>query len=344
MIATSTFGEISVSMAETSTADSNRNLRLGDVVFAPSSGEIWHDGRRRQLAPQPAALLTLLARRAGAVVPRSDAYRAIWPDDTFVDREHGLNHCVRQLRRALGDDARAPRYIETLPRRGYRLLVPVSETEARPSQPVKATSPQRQAATTRPRIPVRFAAAALLLVVGSLAIGAGLASRSQTGPQPPRWRSHRNRPLPPACRPHWTQATGRRPGITTSADASWPHVKRPRHCGERSTIFGRPSMPTQNSPPLLIARSLATLRREHPEGHWTIDETAALYGVLLSAAGRYEEAEPFLLAGYKAARQGRGPNTLQTRRAARRLVDLYEGWGRPAAAPPYRAAAEPVER
>ena len=143
-------------------------LRLGAAVFDPKSGEVWQDGRRQQLAPQPSALLTLLIHQAGELVSREDAYRAIWPDETFVDREHGLNHCVRQLRRALGDDARAPRFIETLPRRGYRLVAPVTAVEA------PARTPPR-----RTRTVLRVACGAVL-VVGSLLLGRGAVDRLRT--------------------------------------------------------------------------------------------------------------------------------------------------------------------
>jgi TolB-like protein len=75
------------------------------------------------------AVLPRGARRSGEVVTRSEIREQVWCDDTFVDFDQGLNFCVRQIREALGDDAEAPQYIETLPRRGYRFLMPVESAE-----------------------------------------------------------------------------------------------------------------------------------------------------------------------------------------------------------------------
>jgi DNA-binding winged helix-turn-helix (wHTH) protein len=70
--------------------------------------------------------LVALVARAGTLVPRDDLRRAVWSDETHVDYDGGLNYCVRQLRVALGDEARRPRFIETVARQGYRFLTPVA--------------------------------------------------------------------------------------------------------------------------------------------------------------------------------------------------------------------------
>ncbi|HEY0553995.1 MAG TPA: winged helix-turn-helix domain-containing protein [Thermoanaerobaculia bacterium] len=89
------------------------------------SGELFREGSpAAQLQPQPARLLELLASRSGEVVSRDEIRQAVW-GDSFVDLDASLNFCVKQLRRSLGDSATSPRYIETLPRRGYRFLRPV---------------------------------------------------------------------------------------------------------------------------------------------------------------------------------------------------------------------------
>lgn len=93
-----------------------------DFELRPDSGELFHQGAPVKLQPQPARVLGLLARHAGEVVTREELRRHLWGDDTFVDFEHGLNFSIRQLRRALGDAADAPRFVETVPRRGYRFL------------------------------------------------------------------------------------------------------------------------------------------------------------------------------------------------------------------------------
>src|SRR5271165_3189408 len=78
-----------------------------------------------KLAPQPFTILALLASRAGQVVTREEIQKQIWGDSTYVDFEHGLNQCVKQIRGALNDNADRPLYVETVPRHGYRFLAPV---------------------------------------------------------------------------------------------------------------------------------------------------------------------------------------------------------------------------
>jgi TolB-like protein/Flp pilus assembly protein TadD len=95
-----------------------------------ASGELSKEGTPLRLQPQPLRVLTLLVRRAGQLVTRNDIQKEVWTDNTFVDFNQGLNYCIRQIRTALGDDADAPRYIETVPRRGYRFLAPVKPVSA----------------------------------------------------------------------------------------------------------------------------------------------------------------------------------------------------------------------
>src|SRR5579862_983423 len=104
-------------------------LRFDVFELDAGTGELRRQGERIKLQPQPFRVLELLVRRSGEVVSREEIRERIWCDDTFVDFEQGLNFCIRQIRDALGDSADAPRFIETLPRRGYRFLRPV-ETPA----------------------------------------------------------------------------------------------------------------------------------------------------------------------------------------------------------------------
>jgi DNA-binding winged helix-turn-helix (wHTH) protein len=99
--------------------------RFGDFTFDPGSGELAGMGSDTRLPPRVAAVLALLVERSGAVVSRVELQQRLWPDTT-VEFDDGLNSCIRQLRAALGDDANAPRYVETLPKRGYRFLPAVS--------------------------------------------------------------------------------------------------------------------------------------------------------------------------------------------------------------------------
>src|SRR5215813_15517910 len=105
-------------------------LRFGAFELNASAGELRHQGDLVKLAPQPLKVLDFLARRGGEVVTRNEIRDHVWSGDTFVDFEQGLNFCIRQIREALGDTADSPRYIETLPRRGYRFLVPVESPAA----------------------------------------------------------------------------------------------------------------------------------------------------------------------------------------------------------------------
>jgi TolB-like protein/Tfp pilus assembly protein PilF len=108
-------------------------LRFGRFELNPASGELRQGERLVKLQPQPFKVLSLLAGRAGQLVSREEIQKQIWPDDTFVNFDEGLNYCVRQIRAALSDTAEAPRFIETVPRRGYRFLVPVEDIVPAPA-------------------------------------------------------------------------------------------------------------------------------------------------------------------------------------------------------------------
>src|SRR3979409_1226137 len=94
--------------------------RFGPFEFDTATGELWMEGRRVRLQRQPSRLLELLVGRPGDVVSREEIRQGIWGDDTHVDFERSLNFCVAKLRSALRDNAASPRYVETLPTRGYR--------------------------------------------------------------------------------------------------------------------------------------------------------------------------------------------------------------------------------
>lgn len=110
-------------------SDSANIVRFDSFELDTSAGELRRNGDRIKLPPQPFRVLELLVRRSGEVLTRAEIRERVWRDDTFVDFEQGLNFCIRQIREAVGDTAGTPRFIETLPRRGYRFLVPV-ETAA----------------------------------------------------------------------------------------------------------------------------------------------------------------------------------------------------------------------
>lgn len=101
-------------------------LRFGPYELDVDSVELRRAGRKVRLPLQPARVLCLLATRHGHLVTREEIRALLWGDGTFVDTEIGLNHCVNEIRAALRDSARAPRYVETLPRRGYRFIATLS--------------------------------------------------------------------------------------------------------------------------------------------------------------------------------------------------------------------------
>lgn len=104
-------------------------LRFGVFELNLVTEELRKFGTPIKLAPQPYKVLALLAGQAGQIVTREQIQLQVWGEETFVDFEQGMNQCIRQIRTALNDNAETPRYIETLPRRGYRFIAPV---EAQP--------------------------------------------------------------------------------------------------------------------------------------------------------------------------------------------------------------------
>ena len=99
-------------------------IRFGNFELNTRVGELRQDGCTVKLQPQPMKMLLLLAQRAGEVVTREELQAALW-GDTVVDYDNGLNWSVRKIRETLGDDPLNPRFIETVPRKGYRFIAPV---------------------------------------------------------------------------------------------------------------------------------------------------------------------------------------------------------------------------
>jgi DNA-binding winged helix-turn-helix (wHTH) protein/tetratricopeptide (TPR) repeat protein len=108
-------------------------VRFGPFAFDLGTCELTHSGSRLHLQHQPARVLAELLRAGGRIVSRETLREALW-GDRFVDYEQGLNFCIRQVRAALGDVADTPVYIETLPKRGYRFIVPIEQPAPRPTR------------------------------------------------------------------------------------------------------------------------------------------------------------------------------------------------------------------
>src|SRR6266849_11207679 len=106
-------------------------LRFGVFEVDVRAGEVRRQGVRIKLQEQPFQVLTQLLKRPGEVVTREELRAQLWPSDTFVDFDNGLNTSINKLREALGDSADSPRFIETLPRRGYRFIASVSRVDSR---------------------------------------------------------------------------------------------------------------------------------------------------------------------------------------------------------------------
>src|SRR5689334_12224850 len=106
--------------------------RFGVFEFDAERGELRKNGRTVALEPQPAKALTLLLARAGDIVSREDLRDAVWGSDTHVDFDRGLAYCVSQIRSALGDSGENPRFLQTLPRKGFKFIAPIDGPPAVP--------------------------------------------------------------------------------------------------------------------------------------------------------------------------------------------------------------------
>jgi DNA-binding winged helix-turn-helix (wHTH) protein len=101
-------------------------FQFGVFELNPRTGELRKHGVKLKLQEQPAQILALLLEHAGEVVTREDIQKRLWPEGTYVDFDNAINSAVRKLRDALGDSPESPRFVETLARRGYRFIAPVS--------------------------------------------------------------------------------------------------------------------------------------------------------------------------------------------------------------------------
>lgn len=124
-----------------SIAPTSPNPRFGPFELDVVAGELRKAGILIKLQPQPFRVLLLLVNRAGTVVTREDIKRDLWSDSTFVDFEHGINFVINQIRAALADNADSPRYIETLPRRGYRFIAQVEHELSGPEDSIMRVVP-----------------------------------------------------------------------------------------------------------------------------------------------------------------------------------------------------------
>jgi len=156
----------------------NKIFRFGVFEADSASGELRKSGMRLRLQEQPFQALLMLVEHPGEVISREELRQKLWPADTFVDFDHGLNTIINKLREALGDSASSPRFIETLAKRGYRFLPAVEVLinhgekggvlDATPTLPDRPVGNQSTAVLTRPeelpRVPQGYVRVLFLLI------------------------------------------------------------------------------------------------------------------------------------------------------------------------------------
>src|SRR5438270_11370216 len=133
-----------------------QRVRFGPFGADLETHELWKNGVKLKLGGQPFEILALLLNRPGQMVSREELQKEIWTADTFVDFNHGLNAAVNKLRETLSDSAEEPKYIETLPRRGYRFIGVIDNVASDlNSQPLGGNSVQQVLAPPPPIVQVK---------------------------------------------------------------------------------------------------------------------------------------------------------------------------------------------
>ena len=140
-------------------------LRFGVFELDPRAGELRKKGMKIRLQGQPVEILVMLLEQPGATITREELQKKLWPADTFVDFEQGLNNAMNRLRVALDDDAESPHFIETVPRRGYRFIGSVNGSGEAPAEGAK---------TARSAEAFRRAALGALAVIAVAAVLVGM--------------------------------------------------------------------------------------------------------------------------------------------------------------------------
>ena len=134
--------------------------RFGSFDLDLDAGRLLKNGRAVRIQPQPFKLLRLLTNKPGTLVTREDIHAALWPGDTFVDFDQGMNFAIKQVREALGDRADGSLYVQTVPKRGYRFIAPIETggEEMPAAAPVVTGDPELQKALWANIVELRLAA------------------------------------------------------------------------------------------------------------------------------------------------------------------------------------------
>jgi len=175
-------------MADKTESSPTRVLRFGVFQVNLAARELRKHGVRIRLPGQPFCVLSILLERPGQVVSRDEMRDKLWDSVTFVDYERSLNSAIRKLRAVLGDSQESPRYIETVPRLGYRFIAPVEEVSSSSEPPL--LEPTRSGAAAKvPALPLFGRHWSLILgipaILLALAAGYFMWSRARVRPQPP---------------------------------------------------------------------------------------------------------------------------------------------------------------
>jgi Tol biopolymer transport system component/DNA-binding winged helix-turn-helix (wHTH) protein len=171
-------------------------VRFGVYEVDPRAGELRRNGIKVKIQEQPYQVLSLLLERPGEVITREELKRRLWPADTFVDFDHSLNAAIKRLRDVLRDSADNPRFVETLARRGYRFLAPVTgslPSGVSPVPPVPHMAP-------RSRNRARWIAAMVVLAGACISVGFHIGNRAARAEVPREVRLTANSPDVPVYR------------------------------------------------------------------------------------------------------------------------------------------------
>ena len=180
---------------------SRRILRFAAFELDRAAGELRRNGRKVKLQEQPFQILAMLLERPGEVVTREEVQQRLWSGDTYVDFDRGLNTAVKRLREALGDSASHPRFVETLPRRGYRFIAAVEgssgvvQAAVAPAQPAAQAVPSEERGLRRK---LRFQQA-LLAVTAIALLALAFVHFRQTPPEAPQAPLRRFAYAPPGA-------------------------------------------------------------------------------------------------------------------------------------------------
>jgi Tol biopolymer transport system component/DNA-binding winged helix-turn-helix (wHTH) protein len=171
-------------------------VRFGVYEIDPRAGELRRNGVKIKIQEQPYQVLALLLERPGEVVTREELKRRLWPADTFVDFDHSLNAAIKRLRDVLRDSADNPRFVETLARRGYRFLAPVTGSLAAPVPAISVVPSTSWRSTNR----ARWIAAIVVLAGACISVGFHIGNRAARAEVPREAKLTANSPDIPVYR------------------------------------------------------------------------------------------------------------------------------------------------